>query len=75
MSSYHDITENKYYPEVAGLIDALVDAGCTLVEVDDGGDEPVPTPDKTSAVESIMSVDESRLWVVTPHMPDGCTSS
>ena len=53
----------NYKNEVKTLLNALQSASFALVGVDDGG-EFIRTSDKTEALEAILSVDMSRLYVV-----------
>lgn len=48
------------------IIRALKDAGYTLVEVWDGGDETIPVKDEGKAIDAIMAVDDATLFVRTP---------
>ena len=47
---------------VRNLVGECIAAGFVPMEVDDGGDENVPTIDIESVIEAVFSVDESRVY-------------
>lgn len=52
------------------LVNTLARAGFTPAYTDDGG-ERVPTPDLASVLETVFSVDESRVWFVNASVSPG----
>jgi len=48
---------------ISQIIDGLFADDWTLVEVDDRGDENVPTPTKPEALDAVMAVEDAYLHV------------
>ena len=57
------MTPHPYYSEIDNILNLLTDKGYTFVSVDDGGDDDVIVDSHTQALETILSVDCSQLWL------------
>ncbi len=57
---------NDWKPETKSLLKSLTDAGCVLVEGDNGEDTFKFKGDLNDFIENLIACDESTLYVTTP---------